>query len=99
MGASRAEPLPAHLLVTAAASLAKCSPCGAQRAWQRLLHVLQEARVQRVTSIQNYAATMANMQELSTGFKAFWEQLPGGDDLQARFREFQVCDVCWTCHD
>jgi hypothetical protein len=54
------------------------------------LYVLQEARVQRVTSIQNYAATMANMQELSTGFKAFWEQLPGGDELQARFREFQV---------
>lgn len=46
--------------------------------------------MQRVTSIQNYAATMANMKELSCGFKAFWEQLPGGDDLQARFREFQV---------
>lgn len=46
--------------------------------------------MQRVTCIQNYAAAMANMKELSTGFKAFWEQLPGGDELQARFREFQV---------
>lgn len=47
--------------------------------------------MQRATIIQNSAAAMANMKELSSGFKEFWAQLPEGDDFQQRYREFQVC--------
>lgn len=38
---------------------------------------------------------MANMKELSAGFKEFWEQQPGGDDITERFKEFQV--GLWRC--
>lgn len=44
----------------------------------------------RGTIIQNHAAAMANMKELSAGFKQFWEQQPGGDDPMERFKEFGV---------
>jgi hypothetical protein len=45
--------------------------------------------VLRGTIIQNHAAAMANMKELSAGFKQFWEQQPGDDPIE-RFREFGV---------
>lgn len=44
----------------------------------------------RATIIQNHATATANVKELSAGFKAFWEQTDGGDDITERFKEFQV---------
>jgi hypothetical protein len=57
---------------------------------------LQDARVLRATIIQNHATATANIKELSAGFKAFWEQTPGGDDITERFREFQVRGMAIT---
>lgn len=44
----------------------------------------------RATIIQNHAAALANMKELSSGFKQFWELHPDGDDPLERFKEFGV---------
>lgn len=54
---------------------------------------VQEARVLRATIIQNHAAALANMKELSSGFKQFWELQPGGDDPMERFKEFGVSNL------
>jgi hypothetical protein len=60
-----------------------------------VLCCLQEARVLRATIIQNHAAALANMKELSAGFKEFWELQPGGDDPMERFKEFGVRARLW----
>eukprot|EP00775_Hariotina_reticulata_P012352 gene12352-12486_t len=50
--------------------------------------IIQGARVLRATFVQNYAASIANLPQLTRKFAEFWQDLDKADDITERFKAF-----------